>query len=155
MPQTIVICALCARDMLGKAERGSLTSRSSRHITHRQVHITNAKRSISRAARRYITSLCLTVSDKRHLLFFREKYSRWDICSSRAEGVTRYVESVPRSRLMASPALDMTQLAFVCKHPRRDWSVALRLSYSRVRQTTLSTWVKTPKGLKIGQKWGL
>ena len=78
-------------------------------------------------------------SDKRHLLLFRKKYSRWDICFSRAEGVTRYVESVPRSRLMASPALDMTQLAFVCKHPRRDWSVALRLSYSRVRQTTLST----------------
>ena len=28
-------------------------------------------------------------------------------------------------------------------------------AHFRVRQTTLSTWVKTPKGLKIGQKWGL
>ena len=79
------------------------------------------------------------VTDTRHLLLFRKKYSRWDICSSRTEGVTRYVESVLSSRLMASLALDMTQLAFVCKHPRRDWSVALRLSYSRVRHTTLST----------------
>ena len=77
--------------------------------------------------------------DRQTTLLFREKYSRWDICFSHAEGVTRYVESVFRSRLAASPPLDKTQLASVCKHPRRAWSVALCLSYSRVRQTTLST----------------
>ena len=66
-------------------------------------------------------------------------YSVKDVCRSRAEGVTRYVEGVLRSRHLASPKKSRSQAIPSCKH---DGYLAIgfsRLSYLRVRQTTLST----------------
>ena len=111
------------------------------------MHITNSVRNfisrriapISRAVRRYITSLCLTVSDKRHLLLFRKNipdgifvslapracHDTWKACPVLA--LWRALRSTrPGSPLCASTHAETGH-------------VALRLSYSRVRQTTLST----------------
>ena len=41
---------------------------------------------------------------------------RRDICFSLAEGVTRYVESVPRSRLVARTLKSRSQSILTCKH---------------------------------------